>query len=307
MRYVALLFPRLGIQVARRVHPELAGHPFALVAGQGDSGLLSAVSVEATAHGVEPGMTCLQAGQRSAGIAMEADNAGQCLAALEAAVTILRGRATTNVAIVSRNEIVVSLEDLDSQFADEGAAALAFAGLLRNRTGFDVRVAVASTVREARCAAKTARRFPVICTPDELAGPEALPQYEPLAASFRWEAPAGSEVVKARVRRMLVMLEGMASECAQSFREVRIELEHGPYRRAIALRPAAPIHSAREAMDLVQAKLDASALEGATSIRVVLDGAGPSVEVLPWRAPVAQLHQVSGPAVPIQRRLLRAS
>ena len=307
MRFVALLFPRLAIQLARRANPDLAGHPLGLIAGEGDGSLLAAVSVEATADGVEAGMTGLQARQRCPGIVIEPDDASRSLATLDAVVSILKSRATTNVAIVSRNEIVLSLEGTEPQFADEGAAALALVGLARSWSGLDVRCAVASSVEEAACAARTARRFPVICPPTSEADAPVLPVYEPVSVGFRWEQPVSAAAVEARIARMIPALESVAEAYPQSYREVVVELERGPYRRAIALRPAAPIHTAGEALVLVRNRLQAEAFEGATSVRITLSQPGPSVRLEPWRAPVARFHQLAGPAVPVQRRLLRAS
>lgn len=307
MRFVALLFPRLAIQLARRANPELAGRPLGLIAGEGDGALLAAVSVEATADGVEAGMTCLQARQRCPGIVIEPDDATRSLAALEAVVSILKSRTTTNVAIVSRNEIVLSLEGTEHQFADEGAAALALVGLARSWSGLDVRAAVASSIEEATCAVRTARRFPVICPPASEADAPSLPVYEPVSVAFRWQAPVSAAEVEARIARMVPALESVAEAYGQSYREVLVELEQGPYRRALALRPLAPIHTAAEALALVRDRLQAEAIEGATAVRVTLSQPGPSVRLEPWRAPVARFHQLAGPAVPIQRRLLRAS
>jgi hypothetical protein len=306
MRYAALFFPRLAIQLARRTNPELGARPLGLISGEGDAGLLSAVSVEATADGVEPGMTPLQARQRCSGIMIEPDNARTGIETLESLVTILKARTTTNVAIVSRNEIVVSLEGMEAQFADEGAAALGLAGIARSWTMLDVRTAVASTIEEASCAARRARRFPAICPLREDASAN-LPVYEPIAASFGWEAPASAAVAESRLARMVSGLSPAFEAYGQSYREVRIELEHGPYRRTLVLRPDAPLLSAVEALRLIRGKVDPAGLEGVTSLRVVCAAPGPSVEILPWRAPVARFHELSGPAVPIQRRLLRAS
>lgn len=90
MRILSLFLPRLGVQILRAARPELAGHPVGLLAGEGDGALLAAASVEATADGVEPGMTALQARQRCLGISFERDNARECLGRLEAVATLLR-------------------------------------------------------------------------------------------------------------------------------------------------------------------------------------------------------------------------
>lgn len=306
MRYAVLSFPRLPIQLLRRATPAMAGRPLALTLGEGDSGLLSAVSVEATADGVEPGMTILQARQRCPGIELAAEHAGRALEALEGLVSIIRTCATPNVAIVSRNEIVVELDGLAHQFADEGAAAMSLLGLVRSRSGLDARCAVASSVAEASCAARTARRFPVLCAVTEETG-SPLPAFEPVGASFAWDAPAAAEAVDARIGRLAGSLHVAAEAFHQSYREVRLGLEYGPYRRAFVLKPLDPIHTGAEALALIRGRVPVSELAGATSVSITLSRPGPDVRVEPWRSPVATIHQLAGPAVPVQRRLLRAS
>ena len=306
MRTLVLYFPRLGIQLARKASPELAGRPLGLLAGEGDDALLSATSVEATADGVECGMTALQVRQRCPGITFEPDNARQCLEALEAVTAILRTRATTNVAIVSRNAIAVSLAGLDSRFADEGAAAQGILALARSWSGLDVRAAVAATINEAACVARTARRFPVIQS-GERGTSAALPAYEPVSCSARWETPEPAAEAESRLVRMLGAFQPLLDEYGHSYRAVRLDLEHGPYRSVVVFRANQPIHRAAEALELLRTRFERSRLEGVTAIRVTLELAGPGVAVEPWRAPVARVHQLAVPAVPLQRRLLRAS
>jgi hypothetical protein len=106
---------------------------------------------------------------------------------------------------------------------------------------------------------------------------------------------------------MMAALRLILDEYGQSYRAVRVELEHGAYRSAILARPAQPIHRATEALDLIRSRLESGRLEGVTAIRVSLERPGPGVTVSPWRAHVAKLHQLTVPAVPVQRRLLRAS
>lgn len=306
MRYAVLAFPRLPIQLARKADAALTGRRFALTRGDGDTALLAAVSPEATASGVEPGMTALQAGQRCPGIELVPEQPAGALDALETVSAIIRRRATTDVAIVSRNEIAVVLDDFAQQFAGEPAAALALTGLVRSWSGLDARCGVASSLDEASLAARTARRFPVI-NPASEAAPKPLPRYEPLSAAFSWQSPATAETVEVRLGRLAAHLEPLADARRQSYREVLLELEYGPYRRAIALHPELPMHTAAEALSLVRGRVAVEELGGVTALRVTLGQPGPDVRIDPWRAPVAQIHQISGPAVPVQRRLLRAS
>lgn len=306
MCYAVLTFPRLPIQLARKAEPALAGRALALYQGEGDRALLSAVSVEATADGVEPGMTSLQARQRCPAIELAPEQPARALAALEAVVEIIRTRATTNVAIVSRNEIAVALQGFDDRFAGEGAAATSLLGLVRSWSGLDVRCAVASSIAEASCAARTARRFPVLCAATDAVG-ERLPSFEPLSATFSWAAPVSGEIADSRIGRLVGSLDLAAESYRQSYREVRLDVEYGPYRRCFALRPDVPVHTAAEALALIRGRVPVSELNGATSVRITLSRPGPDVRVEPWRAPAATIHQLSGPAVPVQRRLLRAS
>jgi hypothetical protein len=306
MRYLVLSFPRLSVQLARKAETALAGRAFALVRGEGDGALLSCVSVEATADGVEAGMTSLQARQRCPGIDLAVERPERSLALLESVVDMIRARATPNVAIVSRNGIALELCGLERQFVDEVTAATALLGLVRSRTGLDVRCGVASSIEEASCAARTARRFPVVCAERD-AAPQALTRFEPVSAWFRWEAPASAAVAGERLGRLAASLDTAAQEYGQSYREVLVELECGPYRRAFSLRPEAPIHTGGEALALIRGRIASGEFEGVTVLRMTLSRPGPDVRVQPWRAPVATIHQLSGPAVAVQRRLLRAS
>ena len=306
MRVLSLFFPRLGIQAIRAARPELGSRPLGLVAGEGDGALLTVVSVEATVDGVEPGMTALQARQRCPGIALERDNARECLEQLEAVTAILRTRATPNVAIVSRNSVAIALDGMDSRFADEQAAAQSLLALARSWSGFDARAGVASTLEEAECASRTARRFPVI-RPDGGVTDLQLPRYEPVSVAIAWETPTTGETARARLAKAVASLQPVLDAQGQSFRAVRIEVERGAYRNAAIARPAQPFHRASEAFELLRGRLGSGELDGATAVRVTLAEPGPAVSVEPWRSSVATMHQLSAPAVPVQRRLLRAS
>ena len=306
MRILSLFFPRLGVQLVRDANPSLAGRPLGLLVGEGDDALLSTVSVEATADGVEAGMTALQARQRCPGIALERDNAGECLEQLEALSAILRTRTTSNVAIVSRNSVAVSLAGLESRFADEESAATAISALARSWSRLDVRAGIASSLEQAECAARKARRFPVV-QPDDGVTQFELPRYEPVTGRHAWETPPPSADVTARINRLVGTMQPIIEASSQSFRAIRIELEQGHYRSAIVLRASQPMHRASEAIDLVRARSNELPLDNVTAVAVTLESIGPAVEVQPWRANVATVHQLTGPAVPVQRRLLRAS
>jgi hypothetical protein len=305
MRTLVLHFPRLGIQLLREARADLFEKPLALVNGEADAALLSTVSCEATRDGVEPGMTPAQARQRCPGLAFEPDNARQCLERLEAIASILKTRSTTSVAIVSRNALAVSLAGMQSQFADEGAAANALLAVAKGWSGLDVRAAVGPTVAEATNAARTARRFAVIL-PGEPTN-ERLPRYDPLAAQHTFETPAGSGLARAKLHRMAAALQALSPEDSRSYRLVTLEVVRGAYRTRYHARPHQPLHRASEALELVLGKANDGDLEGATALRLELSAAGPAVTVEPWRSASASVHQLSAPAVPIQRRLRLAS
>lgn len=305
MRFLVLVAPRLGIQLLRRVHPDLAGHPLALATGEGDSRLLSEISREATLQGVEPGMTLSQARERCPGIVIEEDNSRDCLDTLERLTTILSARTTSNVAIVSRSAIAVELDGLARQFENEEAAAQGILAYARSRSGLDLRASVASSIDEGLCAAKSARRFPAIRESVDSAG-ETLPNYQPVSVSLKSPVPLPAADVRARLVRALVAMQPLLNAYGQSYRSITIERTVNGRTSAVPLRPAQPIHRAAEALECLRDQLAANALEGVTGLRVTLGTAGPSIGIQPWRAPMALVHELVAPARPIQRRLLRA-
>ncbi len=306
MRLLALVLPRLGIQLARRADSSLIGRPVALVSGAGESALVALPSVEATAGGIETGMTLSQARERVPSLAAIPDNAGECLDALDDLASILRTNATTNVAIVSRDAIIISLQGLESRFDGESGAANALSRFARMWSGLDVRAGVAATADGAVHAARTARRFPVICSGS---GPtERLPTAaEPLAARSRFDAPQSAAAVESRIARSLTALETVLEERPGSYRSVIVELSRGRSTDRWNLRATQPLHTAAEVFELVRSRISAHDLEGATAFAITLERPGPNVRVDPWRRPVATMHTLAGPAVPVQPRLRLAS
>lgn len=306
MRLLALVLPRLGIQLARRSDASLVGHPLVLVTGAGESALVAVPSVEATAGGIETGMTLSQARERLPALVAIPDNAGGCLDALDDLASILRTNATTNVAIVSRDAIVVSLEGLERRFDGEAGAANALARFARMWSGFDVRAGVAGTVEGALQAARTARRFPVICAGSAQA--EHLPaKRDDLAASARWETPQSAAAVESQLARALTTLETVMEERPASYRSVVVELTRGRSTDRRRLLASQPLHTAAEVFELVRSRISVNSMEGATAFTVRLERPGPDVRVDPWRRPVATMHTLAGPAVPVQPRLRLAS
>lgn len=306
MRLLALALPRLGIQLARQAHPELNSKPVALLAGTGETALVAVPSVEATAGGVEAGMTSAQALDRVPSLVTLPDNAGACLEALEALASILRTNATPNVAIVSREAILVSLEGMEGRFIGEESAAGAFVRYARTWTGLDVRAGVASTIDGALRAARTSRRFPVVC-PGE-GETEALPHREPtLSARGSWGHPLPASELEAKLARAMVTLEYGLEAAGASYRALRFTVSDVRGARTWKLTPESPLHTAAEVFELIRSRIPAEALEGATGFTLTLECPGPDVRVDPWRRPVATVHTLSGPAVPVQPRLRLAS
>jgi hypothetical protein len=277
-----------------------------LLAGDGEAALVALASVEATAAGIEPGVTAAQARERCPAVAVVRDNAGACLEELEGIASILRARATTDVAIVSRDAVMVSLCGLDDLFAGEAAAAGALACLVRSWTGLDVRAGVAGTVEGAMAAARTARRFPVICPAP---GPgQALPMLPGrIAGRVSWGAAASVAEAGAKLEGLLAKLEIAVQVHGLSFREITIELARPSGSLVYRLRSGAPLHSSAEARELIFARLGQGALSGTTGIEVALGRMGPPVRVEPRRPAVVNVHALAGPAVPVQRHLQLAS
>lgn len=306
MRLLALVSPRLGIQLVRRADSALSGRPIALLAGEGETALVALPSVESTAGGIETGMTIAQARERVPALVTLPDNAGECLDALEDLASILRTNATPSVAIVSRDTILVSLEGLEGRFDGESGAANALVRFARMWSGLDIRAGVAGSVEGAIQAARTARRFPVICP--EIADAEPLPRTaDILAARTSFNAPQSASSVETRLARALATLETAMEAVPASYREVRFELTTNGRVNRWTLRAPQPVHTAAEAFDLVRTRVPADALEGATAFAITLRKPGPDTRVNPWRRPVATMHTLAGPAVPVQHRLRLAS
>jgi len=306
MRLLALVSPRLGIQLARRADSTISGRPIALLSGEGETALVALPSVESTAGGVETGMTIAQARERVPALVTLPDNAGDCLDGLEDLASILRTNATPNVAIVSRDTILLSLEGLEDRFDGESGAANALVRFARMWSGLDIRAGVAGTVEGAIQAARTARRFPVIC-PDT-ADAEPLPRTaDALAARAAFSAPQPASAVETRLARALATLETAMEAVPASYREVRFELTTSGRVNRWTLRAPQPVHTAAEAFDLVRTRIPADAFEGGSAFAITLRKPGPDTRVNPWRRPVATMHTLAGPAVPVQHRLRLAS
>lgn len=310
MRILALMFPRLAIQLARSARPELSARPIALLAGVADAALVSAVSAEGTAAGIEIGMTAEAARDRCPAVVTLPDNANECLEVLERIASILHTNATPNVAIASREHILVDLAGLEHRFADEAAAAGGIAGLIRSRTGLEVRAGVGSTGGEALVAARRARRFPIVCAEaPHVAAESPRPRRGDISAVHAWRETPAPVAARARLVRMLAALESMLAGRGESFRQLHITLRGADGAvTTMALRTPRPFHHANEALEFLATTFAADSFDHLREIEVQLARLGPSMEVAPWRQPspvTRDLVPAAGP--PVQRSLLRAS
>ncbi len=310
MRLLCLYFPRLAAAVARKADGTLAQRPVVLVSGIGDDAVVASSSVEAANSGVRAGMTAGAARQRCPGATFVNANANECLGALEGAASILRLRATPNVAIVSGSHILVDLRGLDSRFADEAVAATRLAATVKAWTGIDVRAGVGSTPADARTAAESARRFPMIAA--DAGGPAVRVASQSPARVISGSAiiaeGADGKNVRSRVVRILGQLELLAAGREESFRRVRVEVGRTEGVETAVLSAPQPLHTASEALALLAAQATEGFFIGATMVRVSLERLGPEMRV--EARPTAQVEKrgaVRAPVRPIQQRLLRAS
>ncbi|MEP7216656.1 MAG: hypothetical protein ABI782_10425 [Anaerolineaceae bacterium] len=309
MRLLCLYFPRLASAIARKGDDSLALRPVVLVSGVGAGAVVAGASVEAATTGVRAGMTAEAARQRCPGAAFVTENPSECLGVLEQAASILRLRATPNVAIVSGSHILVDLRGLDARFADEAVAATRLAAMVKTSSGVDVRAGVGGTPADARTAAESARRFPMIAA--EAAGSEVrIASQNPartISGSATLTPGADPKTVRSRVVRLLGQLELLASGREESFRRVRIEVERSEGIETAVLSAAQPLHTAAEALALLAAQETDGLFLGALAVRVSFERLGPDMRIeTQMAAPVASRMLLQGPVRPIQQRLLRA-
>ena len=307
MRLLCLLFPRLPIQLARRRSPELAGRPFVVLSGEGDAALVAAVSPEAGAAGIEPGMLAAAARSRCQRLATVASNAGDCLDALETAASILRTRATPHVALHGGDCLVLDLRGLESRFASEADAATSLAMLVRSWTGLDVRAGIAAGAADARAAARAALRSPIVA-PLDASEVETL-AYDPapaIGAAFSWPAPATAVEVRARIARVLASFESILAARDESFRALVLTVA-GPDGDTATIQVTShdPLHDAADAMSRLAPQLGTALLDGAVRLDLSMRRLGPAMRVEPLRHNVAAAHFAT--ARDPRRPLLRAS
>ena len=296
MRILVVAAPRLSVQLARRAEPGLRGRPAATVQEFGGEPLVAVPSVEASAAGVQPGMTLAEARSRCPALAWAPARPGAELDALERLAAVLRRKATPAVAVVSREAVAVDLAGLEGRFADERSAGTALLGLARAWLGLDVRGAVADTVEEGLAAARAARRCLAICEARGARG--MLPRAEGLAVRLA----GGVSAVRAAAgaERLGQLLAAWGLSC----RGLAVTAETGTGVRRWRLRAPAPLHHGHELAALLRPL--AGELDGAAEVTIAVTGAGPAVGVTPWRPAAAPRQRAALPARPAQRRLALA-
>ncbi len=308
MRMLCLHFPRLAIQLLRGDRPELSGKPVALVATAADSALVAAVSAELAASGVAPGMLASAARARCPRASFLPDNAGDCLAALDDAASILRLRATPAVVVASREHLFVDLDGLRHLFPDEESAAAGIATLVRSWTGLDVRAGVGPTREAALAAARSALRQPVVAQLGDEPGERLQLTPEPaFVARAEWPAPSNPVAVRARLARMVATFATVLAARGESYRRVHVSLvDANGAERTLALASHEPLHHAAEALALLGDHLDDRALSGVAAAELRLSRIGPSTRIEPIGAAVP-VGRRGGQAMPFRASLARAS
>ena len=309
MRLLCLYFPRLASAIARKGNDSLAQRPVVLLTGAGDGAVVANSSAEAATTGVRTGMPAHAARQRCPNAAFLAADPNSCLGVLEEAASILRLRATPSVAVVSGSHILVDLGGLESRFADEAIAATRLAATVKSWTGVDVRAGVGSTPGDARRAAESARRFPMIAPAAE--GPEVrLGLQNPARVISGWAAiVAGTEAkaVRSRLVRLLGQLELLAAGREESFRRVRVEVERTEGTETAVLSAPQPLNTAAEALALLTAHETEGFFVGAVVVRISLERLGPDMRIqTQTQQPAEARAAIQAPVRPIQQRLLRA-
>lgn len=306
MRIACILFPRLGVQLARAAHPA-APREVVLLAGDGDEALVSAASARASAAGISPGMLSAVARARCGRALFLADNAGDRIELLERIAMILQGRATNLVAIESSEHLLVDLAGMDGLFRDEQSAAVALLAFARTWSGLDVRVGVASSRAGALEAARSALHGPVV-VPDDGAVAEPLAPWRGEQVTATAAIPAGSDAraVRSRLARLLTNLEAVLAGRDESFRLVSVALSGPGAPGTWTAVSRTPMHRASEALAVLSAKLPTEALESVRTLTVRLGRLGPATSIRPLAvAPAAPFAAV--PRRPKQIPLLRAS
>lgn len=309
MRLLSLYFPRLSTALARRADASLQDRALVLVTSFGDGGLVAGASVEAAMTGVVTGMPVAAARNRCPGAAFIPDNATACLDELEEALHIIVKKATPNVAIASREHLVVDLAGLEGRFVDEATAASRLAALVREWTGLDVRAGVGNRVDDAIEASKCARRAPAVAAIESGPSKPITPHgaSRAIAAHIDFEGGAGAKAVRAQVHRLLFRLQLLLEGGDESARRLRVVLERADRKETLVLNPAQPIHTAADMLEVLAGHTGGTTYEGLESVTVSVEKLGPAVRVERQAFPAGSAAPVlRAPVRPVQQRLLRA-
>ncbi|MCC6383063.1 MAG: hypothetical protein IT304_11210 [Dehalococcoidia bacterium] len=281
MRLLALLFPDLAVELARRGRPGTRGRALILVAGRGDEACVAAASAEARARGVQVGLSAARALATCPEALAVADNSSACLDALDRLAAILRRRTTTRVAVAGRDHLLL---DLDGLPGDETALAARLPGPARAWSGCEVRAAVADSPAEALHAARCARQQPVILpAADHPTGPLPCFSRGPLRASVTLAHGTPAFAAGGRLRSLAVHLDALLAARDESVREVVVALE-GAEPGEARLRLPQPAHAVAPLLDALLAALPPVALAHADRITLDLLRPGPAVLVQPRSA-----------------------
>ncbi|MGI8926942.1 MAG: hypothetical protein ACR2HN_09900 [Tepidiformaceae bacterium] len=306
MRLLCLYLPRLATELALRGWPQLGGTPAVLLTGAGESAVVSAVSSEAAAAAVVPGMTAGDARRLCPRAAFLPDNAGACLDELDRLAAILAVKATPLVEAGGRDHLFLQLDGVAEQYGGESAAAARIAEQARAWGQTDVRAGVGSSREAALRASRLAHRAPGIDgAPARAAEPSVTP-LGPLqvAAGVAFQRPVSPEGLAAALAPMLgratVLLAG------RSFRQVTIALQTGGAWLTASDHPSAPAHDADIALNVIEAAFGRG-IGTVTAARLTFGRLGPGIQA----PPAARTASGRRAAAPLTRRprqlLLRAA
>jgi len=149
-----LYFPRLGVDLARRKRPNLAGRPIVLIDGHGEDARVTARSAEAGVLGVLPAMSAGEARRAAPSAAFLPDNAADREAELERVATIVGALGAPMFGLA---------DHLDRLFIPCASAAAESEGILAERLAgvvlSNARVGTGRSAHDAFDSARVSRRL----------------------------------------------------------------------------------------------------------------------------------------------------
>jgi hypothetical protein len=279
MRVLCAWFPKLDIELILRQRPTLESRPVVLLQGHGDSALASGASCEASRLGILAGMSAGQARRRSPGAVFLADNSGACLDELERMARIVRGRATTRVAIGGRDHLFIAIDEAN---ADEAkAVAMRVMGLVRAWAGHTVRGGLADSREEAFEAARASRRGLLVCPAKGRGDAGSIGPFREESIVVRQvsDQPLPGLAARATLGTLLSRLERVLAARDEGFRTLEVSVSVPEGKVAASGSRAQPIYSGSEAMQLVAAQLTPEALDGANGFEVTASRLAPDIRV----------------------------